>query len=113
MKALHGFGLVGDKMNADETLRQDDELTWDDVRYWGEFSCWVTLVLAPFLYWVNGPSVSDDQYVVRTGLVVLATVGAVGLRWYNWRHPFTPVSYQENEKKIAEPQTPPSEQATS
>jgi len=57
-----------------------DEIRQDGVRYWLEFSCWTTLLLAPFLYWVNGPAVSTDQFVVRTVLVSLAAVGAVSLR---------------------------------
>ena len=43
------------------------------------------LVLAPILYYVNGPSVSTDQLVVRTALIVLSTTGAVVLRLVNWR----------------------------
>jgi hypothetical protein len=62
----------------------DEELSPAEVRGWAEFACWTTLALAPFLYWVNGPAVSTDQFVVRTGLVVLAACGAVGLRGYAW-----------------------------
>ncbi len=57
-----------------------------DLLGWLEFACWTVLVLAPLLRWVNGPAVSADQLVVRTTLVVLAAVGAVGLRMINWRH---------------------------
>ena len=62
--------------------RQDDDITWEEVSYWLEFGCWTSLVLFPFLRWINGPSVSTDQLVVRTGLVVLAALGAIGLRAY-------------------------------
>jgi hypothetical protein len=65
---------------------EDVELTAAELRYWIEFGCWATLVLAPFLYWVNGPAVSTDQFVVRTALVVLAACGGVGLRCYAWLH---------------------------
>jgi hypothetical protein len=68
--------------NRDDSA--DDELSPSEVRGWAEFACWTTLALAPFLYWVNGPAVSTDQFVVRTGLVVLAACGAVGLRGYAW-----------------------------
>jgi hypothetical protein len=37
------------------------------------------------LYYVNGPAVSRDQYVMRTILIVVAVVGAIGLRAWNWR----------------------------
>jgi hypothetical protein len=61
------------------------ELTPREIRGWAEFCCWTTLALAPFLYSVNGPAVSTDQFVVRTGLVVSAAGGAVGLRLFAWR----------------------------
>jgi hypothetical protein len=60
----------------------DDDITWEKLSYWLEFGCWTALVLFPFLRWINGPSVSTDQFVVRTGLVVLSVLGAVGLRTY-------------------------------
>lgn len=72
-------------MNDDATDQEPEpELTPREIRGWAEFCCWTTLALAPFLYWVNGPAVSTDQFVVRTGLVVLAACGAVGLRLFAW-----------------------------
>lgn len=62
--------------------RQDDDITWEELSYWLEFGCWTSLVLFPFLRWINGPSVSTDQLVVRTGLVIVAALGAIGLRTY-------------------------------
>lgn len=59
-----------------------EEISVDELLYWGEFACWTVLVLWPFLYFVNGPSVSTDQSVVRTGLVVIAAIGGVSLRAY-------------------------------
>lgn len=53
---------------------------------WAEFCCWTTLALTPMLYWVNGSSVSTDQLVVRTTLVIVAAVGAATLRLWNWRN---------------------------
>lgn len=72
---------------SDDGSEQDGEpeLTPQEVRGWAEFCCWTTLLLAPFLYWINGPAVSTDQFVVRTALVVLAACGAVGLRLTSWR----------------------------
>jgi hypothetical protein len=57
-----------------------------EIRYWLEFGCWTTLALVPFLYWVHGPAVSEDQCLVRTALLVVAAFGAIGLRAYNLRH---------------------------
>lgn len=62
-----------------------EQLSAAEVLGWSEFACWTALVLAPALYYVNGPSVSTDQAVVRTALVVLSGIGAVVLRWINWR----------------------------
>ena len=62
-----------------------DDISLDEVLPWAEFGCWTALVLAPILYYVNGPSVSSDQAVVRSGLVILAALGAVALRFLNWR----------------------------
>ena len=52
---------------------------------WVGFACWTALALMLFLQWVNGPSVSTDQAVVRTALVVIAVSGAVVLPIVNWR----------------------------
>jgi len=37
------------------------------------------------LNYVNGPSVSTDQAIVRAGLIALAALGAVTPRIVNWR----------------------------
>jgi hypothetical protein len=66
----------------DEEPREDVSI--GEVLPWIEFGCWTMLVLAPILYYVNGPSVSTDQYVVRTTLVIVAAVGAVTLRAWSW-----------------------------
>ncbi len=74
--------------NHDREPAPDDEreeLTTAEILGWLEFACWTMLVLAPILYYVNGPSVSTDQAVVRTALAVLSAIGAVVLRLVNWR----------------------------
>ncbi|HVA48853.1 MAG TPA: hypothetical protein VNH11_20975 [Pirellulales bacterium] len=71
---------------TEERPEQEHELTPREVRQWAEFCCWTTLALAPFLYWVNGPAVSTDQFVVRTALVALAAAGAGTLRLFAWRN---------------------------
>lgn len=64
-------------MNDDS---RQDELSVGEVLGWAEFCAWTTLVMAPIIYWQQGPSVSYDQQVARTGLVVLAVLAAIGLR---------------------------------
>ena len=49
-----------------------------------EFLCWVVVLLAPLLRWINGPPVSRDQAVTQILLVTLAVTGAVSLRAYNY-----------------------------
>jgi hypothetical protein len=58
----------------------DPEITTEEFLGWMEFGCWSALVMAPLIYWLQGPAVSTDQFVVRTALVILAAVGGVGLR---------------------------------
>jgi len=61
----------------------DDETDKPDgagIRYWAEFCAWSALVMTPIIWWLQGPSVSSDQIVVRTALVVISGVVAVGLR---------------------------------
>lgn len=67
------------------TQASGDDLSRAELLPWLEFGCWTALVLAPILYYVNGPSVSSDQAVVRTGLVIVAALGAALLRFVNWR----------------------------
>lgn len=73
--------MMGDESDSE---RPEEELTWEEMRPWIEFGAWTMLVLAPILYWFNGPSVSDDQAVVRTGLVIISAFVAVGLRVSAW-----------------------------
>jgi hypothetical protein len=67
-------------MNENQESR--DEPT--DPLWLAEFFCWTMVVLAPILSWVNGPSVSTDQFVVRTTVFVLALGGGVGLRVFKF-----------------------------
>lgn len=72
-------------MSDDKADKQPEpDLTPAEIRVRVEFCCWMTLALVPFLYWINGPAVSSDQFVVRTALVVLAAIGAIGLRIAAW-----------------------------
>jgi len=73
-----GDGVIPDQ-------HANEELSTAEILGWSEFACWTMLLLAPVLYYVNGPSVSTDQFVVRTALVALSATGAVVLRIVNWR----------------------------
>lgn len=46
---------------------------------------WMTLFLAPLLYWLHGPPVSLDQWIVRTLLVAIAAAGAIYSLVNHWR----------------------------
>lgn len=63
----------------------NDEVKLDELLPWLEFACWTALVLFPILQYVNGPSVSAEQAVMRTCLVIGATLGAIVLRLVNWK----------------------------
>lgn len=75
---------MNQQLGSDEVPPEkvEPEMTPEEFRGWAEYCCWVSTILTPILIWWNGPSVSDDQAVVRTGLVVISIVGAVGLRLY-------------------------------
>ncbi len=49
-----------------------------------EFACWVVVVLAPLLRLVNGPAVTDDQFVIQVSLFLIALLGGIGLRVYQF-----------------------------
>lgn len=71
--------------NRDEANGPAEELELKALLQWCEFGCWSAIMMFPLLYWVNGPSVSTDQAVMRTILIVLTVAGASGLRLYHWR----------------------------
>jgi hypothetical protein len=68
--------------DKDCSKQRDEGGSSAELRNWVEFGCWTAFALAPFLYWVNGDVVSQDQLVVRAAVVVFAACGAVGLRIY-------------------------------
>src|SRR5882724_2527381 len=57
-----------------------DTLDTAEILYWAEFCGWSALVMTPIIWWLQGPSVSTDQFVMRTALVVISASAAVGLR---------------------------------
>jgi hypothetical protein len=63
----------------------EDTPTFRDIAPAIEFACWVVVALAPLLRWVNGAAVTDDQFAIQVGLTSTALVGALGLRFYDYR----------------------------
>lgn len=47
-----------------------------------EFICWVVVLLAPLLRFINGPAVTDDQFVIQVTLFATAMLGGCILRLY-------------------------------
>ena len=66
----------------DENQKSPQDIHFRDIAPAIEFVCWVVVVLAPILRWINGPAVTDDQFVIQIALFSLALVGAVGLRLF-------------------------------
>ncbi len=65
---------------SDTGLSQEACWKFRDMAPVVEFVCWVVVFLAPLLRWVNGPAVTDDQFVVQISIVSGALAGASGLR---------------------------------
>jgi len=59
-----------------------DDLNPNEVLRWAEFCSWAALVMTPIIWWLQGPSVSTDQFVVRTALVIIATLSGTTLRCF-------------------------------
>jgi len=66
---------------ADALRPAEDEVHPAEIMGWLESGAWITLLLAPLLYFVNGPAVSTDQWVMRSVLVTAAAAVAAGSRW--------------------------------
>ncbi len=62
----------------------DEPIHFRDIAPGIELACWTVLLLAPMLRWINGPAVTNDQFVVQVTLVSMALAGAVGLRIAHW-----------------------------
>ena len=68
-------------MTTAENEKADGELTTDEILSHLEFGLWTAVVLIPILYYINGAAVSQDQWVMRAILVVIAYCGAPAMRW--------------------------------
>ena len=71
--------------SEDSQESPDQAVDWRETLPAIEFCCWIVVLLAPFLRWVNGPPVTDDQAVIQASLTVAAIAGAIFLRICNWR----------------------------
>jgi hypothetical protein len=65
-------------MQEDE--KPPNDICFHDIAPAVEFVCWIVVLLAPLLRWINGPAVTTDQYAVQVTLFSVAIVGAIGLR---------------------------------
>ena len=63
---------------------EEGALSLDELLRWAEFCAWSALIMTPIIWWLQGASVSTDQFVVRTSLVVISAVVGVGLRVRAW-----------------------------
>lgn len=61
---------------------EDPDIRFIDLAPAVEFCCWVVVALCPFLRWVNGAAVTQDQFVIQVTLFSLALTGAISLRIY-------------------------------
>lgn len=52
----------------------------DEMRSWGEQLCWMVLAMTPVVWWLQGESVSNDQYAIRVTLLVLSAFGGITFR---------------------------------
>ena len=64
---------------------RSEAVDWRDALPALEFCCWVVVLLAPLLRWVNGAAVTDDQALIQTALISMALLSALVLRLWNWR----------------------------
>lgn len=96
------FFLQENTMDHDQTLpTPDDDISLTELRVWGEFGAWCAFVMAPIIWWLQGASVSTDQFVVRTGLIAISFLVGLGLRIWAIMQP---CSLSEQSKGV----TPPS-----
>ena len=66
--------------NESSSGEDSEELTVEELRQWGEQLCWMILAMTPVVWWLQGESVSKDQFVVRVSLLVLSASGGVTFR---------------------------------
>jgi hypothetical protein len=47
---------------------------------WTELFAWMAFAMTPIIWWLQGPSVSTDQFIVRCALLSGSGCAAVALR---------------------------------
>jgi hypothetical protein len=52
-----------------------------------EFLCWLVVLIVPVLRLINGPAVTNDQFVMQVATFSLALGGAISLRLYQHLRP--------------------------
>lgn len=67
-------------MNQDQHQTEQEELSRAEALRLAEQMAWMIFLMTPIVWWLQGESVSPDQFVVRTSLLVLSGLAAVGLR---------------------------------
>jgi len=67
----------GSRPDIDELA---DKLTVNQLRQWGEQFCWMITVITPVVCWLQGESVSKDQFIVRVSLLLLSASGGIAFR---------------------------------
>ena len=72
------------QLNVEITMREEP-ISFGAVAPALEFICWIIVILIPFLRWVNGAAVTDDQFYIQCTIAATSLIGAVSLRLYNWR----------------------------
>ncbi|WP_152099893.1 hypothetical protein [Lacipirellula parvula] len=66
---------------------KNETVDWRETLPAAEFCCWVVVLLAPLLRWINGAAVTDDQFLIHVAIVTVAVAGALVLRIWNWKQP--------------------------
>ena len=72
--------MADERLERDQAELRDEEISLEDFLGWAEFCAWAALMMTPIIWWLQGESVSTDQFVVRCSLVVISAVAGVGLR---------------------------------
>ena len=62
--------------------QRSDEIDLAEILGWSEFCSWAAFVMTPLIWWLQGPSVSTNQFVVRMGLVAVSSATGLGLRMW-------------------------------
>ncbi len=62
--------------------KADEEIQFIELAPALEFACWTVVLLAPFLRFINGAAVTNDQWWIQVFLFTSALLSACSLRVY-------------------------------